>query len=150
LSRSLDIAGLVVLVDFPGQTLPLPGHYTDSINHKEPDVIVEFEVDPALRDRPKTDGFPGFHSKQESTSRIGLSRSDAEGTIDLNPGQPVHARFRIGPKEMAMEAILRISAGFGLAQHQGLILHSSAIQTQNGRAHMFSEPCSVVHFRCSF
>lgn len=136
MDRVLDIAGLGIAVRFTGESMPIAGNYSDFVGR--PDAHIEVHLDWDRHKRlAKSPNFPAFASRQKSATAVHLSRFDAEGVIGYAEGEPVHAAFTIGAREMALEAVIRVTAAFTLPRHDGLVMHSSAIRDQRG-AHVFA------------
>lgn len=136
--QSLDIAGLGLLLDVQGEELRVAGHYRDA----KPDLAIAMELHVRVEadfaeGRSAAADFPAFEVEAISPSCVKLSRYDAEGTITFSEGKPLRADFVVAPREVALEALLRILSSYTLLRHGGLVLHSSAIGDKDG-AHVFS------------
>ncbi|MBL4637688.1 MAG: hypothetical protein JKY56_27785 [Kofleriaceae bacterium] len=136
--QSIDIAGLGLLLDVQGEALRVAGHYQDAA----PELAIAMELHVRVEadfaeGRQAAADFPAFQVEAVSDNCVKLSRYDAEGTIHFADGEPLRADFVVAPREVALEALLRILSSYTLLRHGGLVLHSSAIGDDQG-AHVFS------------
>ncbi len=138
MKQVIDIAGLGLLLVTEGDEVRVAGHYKEAA----PEIAVAMElhvkVDASFADgRAAAADFPAFAVRRVDCGQVELSRYDALGTICFTEGEPVRGNFTIAPREVALEALLRIVSSYTLLRHGGLILHSSAIGDDAG-AHVFS------------
>jgi len=136
--QSIDIAGLGLLLDVQGEALDVAGHYRPAASDLPIAMELHVQVEADFADgRSASPDFPAFQVEAISPTCVKLSRYDAEGTITFVEGAPLRAEVVLAPRQVALEAILRILSSYTLLRHGGLVLHSSAVGDREG-AHVFS------------
>src|SRR5262245_52181928 len=135
----LHIAGVEIALHAPAPILAeyLPRIHGYASRGGAPALVHRYEAVPDyMAPAPIRREYPGYDCAA-GVDGYHFRRQDSEGTIAIRGGA-VESAFRGRAQWTMLEASLRVAFSIALSREGGLLLHSSGVVTDDGRAFVFT------------